>query len=138
MTDNIKRNVVVMGDINDGAGMDYYERRFSRSAVELLMGDPWEQDLQMKNVLPKPKLGSKGWIPYSSDFRDTLTEFRVNVLIDHMLVSRNVKVSNAKVWNPHLKSNSSDAGIQSVKSELDSASDHYPVMATLEMAPIDT
>ncbi|MCA9218365.1 MAG: hypothetical protein KDB27_35090 [Planctomycetales bacterium] len=138
LTDEPKRNVVVMGDINDGAGMDYYERRFSRSAVELLMGDPWQPDIQMKHVLPKPKIDSKGWVPYSSDFRDALTEFKVNVLIDHMLVSRNVKVSDATVWNPHLKANSGIAAIQSVKTELDKASDHYPVMATLEMTPIST
>lgn len=138
LTDNPKRNIIVMGDINDGAGMDYYERRFSRSAVELLMGDPWAPGIQMKHVLPKPKIGSKGWVPYSSDFRDTLTEFKVNVLIDHMLVSRNVKVSDATVWNPHLKTNNGITDIQSVKTELDEASDHYPVMATLEMTPINT
>lgn len=138
LTDEPKRNIVVMGDINDGAGMDYYERRFSRSAVELLMGDPWEPDIQLKHILPKPKIDSKGWVPYSSDFRDTLTEFRVNVLIDHILVSRSVKVIDATVWNPHLKANSADAGIQSVKKELDDASDHYPVMATLDMSPLST
>ena len=90
LTDVPERNVIVMGDINDGAGMDYYERRFSRSAVELLMGDPWSPDLQLKHVLSKPKIGPKGWVPYSSDFRDTLTEYTVNVLIDHVLVSRSV------------------------------------------------
>lgn len=138
LSDEPKRNVVVMGDINDGAGMDYYERRFSRSAVELLMGDPWLPDLQMKHVLPKPKIGSKGWVPYSSDFRDTLTEYTVNVLIDHILVSLGTKVADAVIWNPHLKSNSGDVGIQAVKQELDTASDHYPVMATLDMTAISS
>lgn len=138
LTDEPKRNVVVMGDINDGAGMDYYERRFSRSAVELLMGDPWEPEIQLKHVLNKPKIGSKGWTPYSSDFRDTITEFTVNVLIDHILVSRNVGVSDATVWNPHLKSNDNNTDIHDVEDDLDSAADHYPVMATLDMTPIST
>lgn len=133
-----KRNVIVMGDINDGAGMDYYERRFSRSAVELLMGDPWLPDLQMKHVLPKPKIGSKGWVPYSSDFRDTLTEYTVNVLIDHILVSYHTKVVDAVVWNPHLKANKANVNIQAIKNELDAASDHYPVMTTLDMTAIST
>ena len=138
LTDKPKRNIVVMGDINDGAGMDYYEKRFSRSAVELLMGDPWKPEAQLKHVLPKPKIGSKGWVPYSSDFRDTLTEYTVNVLIDHMLVSRGIGVSHSSVWNPHLKTNKNNANIQSIKHELDNASDHYPVMATLDITPIDT
>jgi endonuclease/exonuclease/phosphatase family metal-dependent hydrolase len=130
--------MIVMGDINDGAGMDYYERRFARSAVELLMGDPWVPEVQMKHVLPKPKIGSKGWVPYSSDFRDTLTEFTVNVLIDHIIVSRHLKVSEAYVWNPHLKENSDHDDIQAVKEQLDEASDHYPVLAILDMVPINS
>ena len=28
--------VIVMGDINDGIGMDFYENKFSTSAVEIL------------------------------------------------------------------------------------------------------
>ena len=31
--------LVVMGDINDGPGMDQYEFQFGRSAVEIIMGD---------------------------------------------------------------------------------------------------
>lgn len=136
LADKPKRNVMVMGDINDGAGMDYYERRFSRSAVELLMGDPWLPELQMKHVLPRPKLGSRGWVPYSSDFRDRLTEYTVNVLIDHILVSRHTTLIDAVVWNPRLKANKDNAVIQSVKTELNAASDHYPVMATLDLVPV--
>jgi endonuclease/exonuclease/phosphatase family metal-dependent hydrolase len=138
LVDEPKRNVVVMGDINDGAGMDYYERRFARSAVELLMGDPWVPEVLMKHVLPKPKIGSKGWVPYSSDFRDRLTEFTVNVLIDHIIVSCHTKVSDAVVWNPYLKTNSDRDDIQAVKKQLDEASDHYPVMAIFDMAAIST
>lgn len=132
-----KRNVVVMGDINDGAGMDYYERRFSRSAVELLMGDPWMPESQMKHVLQKPKIGKYGWDPYSSDFTDRLTNYRVNVLIDHIVVTNQTKVSDAAVWNPKLKTNRNNTDIQSIKDELNKAADHYPVMATLDMTPID-
>lgn len=138
LRDEPNRNVVVMGDINDGAGMDYYERRYSRSAVELLMGDLWEPDIQMKHILPKPKIGSKGWVPYTSDFRDTITKYTVNVLIDHILVSRNVKISDVLVWNPRLKSNRENTDMQDLRQALNKASDHYPVMATLEMTPIST
>lgn len=133
LKDDPKRNVLVMGDINDGAGMDYYERRFARSAVEILMGDPWEPELQLKHVLPKPKIGKYGWTPYSSDFKDTLTEYKVNVLIDHILVSRRTKVSNAFVWNPLLKENKTNVDIQLVEDELKTAADHYPVMATVNV-----
>lgn len=131
------RNVLVMGDINDGAGMDYYERRFAKSAIELLMGDLWEPGLLLMHVLPKPKLGSRGWSPYSSDFRDRLTEYTVNVLIDHILVNRGAGVVDARVWNPDLKENKEHQGIQKLKKELKAASDHFPVSATLELTPTE-
>ena len=38
------RPVVVMGDVNDGPGFDYYESRFGRSAVEMIMGDVFDPD----------------------------------------------------------------------------------------------
>ena len=37
LEDNPGQNVIVCGDINDGFGLDYYEQRFSRSAVESLV-----------------------------------------------------------------------------------------------------
>ena len=33
------KRVVVMCEINEGAGLDYYESNFGKSAVELLLGD---------------------------------------------------------------------------------------------------
>lgn len=38
------RPVVVMGDVNDGPGFDFYESRFGRSAVELILGDIYAPD----------------------------------------------------------------------------------------------
>ena len=133
LSDQPDRSVIVMGDINDGAGMDHFERRFRRSAVEILLGDVWEPDLLLQHVLPKPKIGSKGWSPYSSDFVDKLTEYRVNVLIDHILVSRGTKYSDPLVWNPRMSENKNNQAIQSIKSELNTAADHYPVSIVVDL-----
>ena len=79
--------VIVMGDINDGIGMDFYENRFNKSAVEVLLGDVWQVDKIMKSVLEKPKWTNYGWKPSSSRYRDRITEDNINVLIDHLIVS---------------------------------------------------
>lgn len=51
---------MVMGDINDGFELDFYENKFSKRAVELLMGDPWIPEFILKSVLPRPKLNAYG------------------------------------------------------------------------------
>ena len=115
--------------------MDYYERRYMRSAIELMLGDVWEPELILKHVLPRPRLGDYGWIPSSSRYKDRLTGDGFNVLIDHMLVSQSVGVVDAMVWNPYLKQKDEDttAQVVALKSTLLQASDHFPVSATLEL-----
>ena len=127
--------VIVMGDINDGFGLDYYEQRFSRSAVETLLGDVWEPDKILKHVLQRPKLNKYGWTPSSGHFKDRLTGDRFNVLIDHILVSTGTVVTEALVWNPYLKQETQELTdrVRTVKDALLEASDHFPVSAVLKL-----
>lgn len=128
------RPVIVMGDINDGTGMDYYERRHMRSAIEILLGDVWEPEFILKHVLPRPKLQRYGWVPYSSRYEDKLTGDRFNVLIDHILGSQSVKIHDAMVWNPYLKQKdqATTDTVKALKSSLVRASDHFPLSAIFE------
>ena len=127
--------VIVMGDINDGFGMDYYEQRFCRSAIETLLGDVWSPDKILKHVLPQPKLGRYGWTPSSSRFQDRLTGDKFNVLIDHIIVSRSITVTEAMVWNPFLNQETDEmtSKVKDIKEILLRASDHFPVSAVLEL-----
>jgi hypothetical protein len=124
------QQVIVMGDINDGFDLDFYENKFSKSAVEILLGDLWKPEYVLKSTLEKPKLNSYGWTPYSSRYKDRITGDQLNVLIDHILVSQGLKVLNAKVWNPNLEKE--DALIQSIRVQLIQGSDHFPVLVELE------
>lgn len=117
--------VIVCGDINDGFGLDYYEQRFSRSAVEVLLGNVWEPEKILRQVLPRPRLGKYGWTPSSSSYRDRITGDYFNVLIDHVLVSQSVQFQNARVWNPFPQNAAAD--IKALKDQLKDGSDHFPV-----------
>jgi endonuclease/exonuclease/phosphatase family metal-dependent hydrolase len=131
-----ERPVIVMGDINDGFGKDYYEQRFSRSAVEILLGDVWYPDWILRSVIQeKPKLGKYGWTPSTSRYTDNVTDDTLNVLIDHILVSRQVKVLDTTVWNPYIdhKPQTKEDQVNAIKAELKAASDHFPVSAELEL-----
>lgn len=131
-----ERAVIVMGDINDGFGKDYYEQRFSRSAVEILLGDVWYPDKILHSVIPdKPKLGKYGWTPSTSRYTDVMTNHTLNVLIDHILVSRHVQVLDTTVWNPYMdhKPQAKDDRVNAIKTELKAASDHFPVSVEVEL-----
>lgn len=124
------QQVIVMGDINDGFELDFYENRFSKSAVEILLGDTWKPEWILKSALPKPKLNANGWTPYSGRFKDRITGDQFTVLIDHILVSQGLKVTKGQVWNPYLEK--TDPVIQGVKDQLIQASDHFPIFTEIE------
>lgn len=62
-------HVVVMGDINDGPGLDYYEQAFDRSAVEIIMGDLFDPSRILLAPTGRPKFGRFGWEPSSAPVR---------------------------------------------------------------------
>ncbi|MEM6476650.1 MAG: endonuclease/exonuclease/phosphatase family protein [Pseudomonadota bacterium] len=125
-----EKPVVVLGDINDGPGMDYAEMRFGRSAVELVMGTVFEPRKILTSHLGEPKWGAFGFEPSSARFQDRFTEDYVNVLIDHILASEGIAVADTDphlVWNPFQLE-----AAKPHKTDLLRASDHFPV--TLDLA----
>jgi len=124
------KHVIVMGDINDGPGMDYYEMKFGRSAIEILMGDIFEPHGILRNYAGRPKWTNYGWEPASTRFKDRFTEFYINVLIDHILVSEGVPVTagSHRVWNPYQLNEA-----KPLKDNLLKASDHFPVSIDVEL-----
>jgi len=125
------RHVVVMGDFNDGPGMDFYEFKHGRSAVEIVMGELFQPDTILRNYSGKPKWTAKGWKPSSARFKDRMTDDYVNVLIDHILVSLGLPVVNNlpyKIWNPF-----EDEDARTFRNDLLKASDHFPVTLDLNL-----
>ena len=124
-------SVVVMGDINDGPGMDSFEYRFGRSAVEIIMGDIFRPGRILASHIGQPAFRRFGWEPSSARFRDRFTEDLINVLIDHILASQDLPVvanHPHKVWNPF-----QDDDARPLRDELPEASDHFPVTLDLDI-----
>ncbi len=121
--------VVVMGDINDGPGMDYYESKYGKSAVEIIMGDIFSPKKILVNPAGRAKWTRMGWEPSSTQFKDMITEKNVRVLIDHILISQNIQTTDrtsCKIWNPYEQDDAKE-----IKEDLVAASDHFPI--TLDM-----
>jgi len=120
-----QRKVIVMGDVNDGPGFDFYESKFGKSAVELIIGDIYSRDTLLKYYVGRPKFGRYGWEPSTARFRDSYTYDLVNALIDHIIVSADfVPVGDipTKIWNPWQLQEA-----KPLKQQLLDASDHFPV-----------
>ena len=126
-------DVIVMGDINDGPGMDGHEARFGRSAVEMIMGDLFAPNRILTSHSGPPRYGDFGWTPATSNFRDTLTGDRVNVMIDHILASADIMPAENgagpahKVWNPY-----EFGPAELIGDALKDASDHFPVTLDID------
>lgn len=122
---------LVMGDINDGPGMDVHEMKYGKSGVELIMGDIFKPDMILRNLAGRPKWTRYGWKPASTRFRDRITETKIGVLIDHILAAPTIKPHSRDahiIWNPYERDE-----IRSHKLDFFTASDHYPVSLDIEV-----
>ena len=125
-----RSKVVVMGDFNDGPGMDFYEMKYGRSAVETVMGDIFNPDQILRSFSGKPKWTYHGWKPSTVRFEDRITGTQVTVLLDHIFTSQNLEVveDSYKIWNPY-----DNEEAKSLKKDLMDASDHFPVSVDLDL-----
>ncbi|MCK5075004.1 MAG: endonuclease/exonuclease/phosphatase family protein [Calditrichia bacterium] len=125
---NDNQDVIVMGDFNDGPGMDFYEFKYGRSAVEIIIGDLFEPGKILNNFTNKPKWTLSGWKPSTARFKDPITGDYVNVLIDHILASSGLLCHSFRIWNPYENDN-----IKHLKNDFKSASDHFPVSVKIQL-----
>lgn len=123
--------VIVMGDFNDGPGMDFYEQQLGKSAMEIVMGDIFRPDRILRNLAPRPawRRNDGGWKPSTARFRDRLTEDYVSVMIDHVMHSAGLPVAPNnphRIWNPF-----EDDSLEAMRQTFTDASDHFPVTLDL-------
>ncbi len=128
---NDSRQFIVMGDINDGPGMDAYEMSHGRSAVELVLGNIFEPERILRTFVGEPKWTRYGWKPASASFKDRITEDYINVLIDHIFTSPNLPTAGdqpARVWNPF-----QDEDLKPLRDVFLAASDHFPITLDVDL-----
>ena len=120
--------LVLMGDLNDGPGLDQYEQLFNRSSVEIVM----ESDLYDPNAqsLLQPRLRV---MPSSARFYDKANKRYFSALLDYIMVSSGLRQPAAdwRIWHPF-----EDAACYedvALREALLAASDHFPVSLDLDL-----
>lgn len=122
--------LVVMGDMNDGPGLDPFERMVGNSFVEAVMGSVFEPKRILHNVLSwMVKDNSKEL--WTTDFPDPIVsspfEGNHRVWLDHILLSPDMLITD----NP-VRYMMSSGRIRAKDDVAQKASDHFPVYCTIQ------
>lgn len=119
-------SVMVLGDFNDGPGLDEYEKLFGRSSVEIVMGedgqgclfDPHAQMIISRKLGPKPAT-SRFYIKHEKRY--------LSVLLDYIMVSEGLRKLEPswRIWHPFDDPECYE--MPELRAALLAASDHFPV-----------
>ena len=132
-------HVIVMGDLNDGPGLDEYEKLFGRSGVEVILGEDAAPALRLFDPHAHMAITQRvGVAPSTARFYIAPQDRYFDALLDFIMVSPGVAATQPRwrIWHPH-----DDAAIAAdpdLSQALLRASDHYPVtidIPLLESAP---
>lgn len=127
--------LIVLGDLNDGPGLDEYEHLFGRSSVEIIMG---VDDAKSRDTLFDPhamtgletKLGA---IPTTARFYIAAQDRYLQALLDYIMISQDLmaKRPNWRIWHPFDTPECLNDAM--LRSALLTASDHFPVTLDIDL-----
>lgn len=121
-------SLVVMGDLNDGPGLDEYEHLFGRSSVEVVLGadlfDPHARDALERRI--------GGSATTSRFFLKDKQRF-LQALLDYAMVSEDLRARGAswRIWHPF--DDPECWRDDQLRTALLTASDHFPVTLDLDL-----
>lgn len=125
-------SLMVMGDFNDGPGLDKYERLFGVSGVERVMGLSEPRPKRLFDPHAFLAINQRGGLtPATARFWNPVHQCWFEALLDYLMVSHDLFQSSTRwrIWHPF-----NDPGVARV-AELSAAvlaaSDHFPVTVDL-------
>ena len=124
-------DLIVLGDFNDGPGLDEYEKLFGRSGVEIVLGE--DDALRLFDPHARIALGQRiGAMPSTSRFKHRDGPY-LNALLDYVMVSANLRDMGPhwQIWHPFDHPECYDN--VPLREALLQASDHFPVVIDLAL-----
>ena len=126
------KRVIVMGDFNDGPGLDEYEKLFGRSGIEIVLGEAGQTELYD----PHARLAVSrrvGAMPVTARFWIHSEKRYLQALLDYITVSPDLLASKPdwRIWHPF-----DDARcwqVSELRDALLTASDHFPLTLDIEI-----
>ena len=125
-------HVIVLGDFNDGPGLDEYEKLFGRSGIEIVLGEG--EGEQLFDPHARMALSQRiGAMPITARFKIRRTGHILSVLLDYIMVSKGVREMGADWTIFHPFDHSGCFADKDLSAALQLASDHYPVVLDLKV-----
>lgn len=125
-------SLVVMGDFNDGPGIDEFEKLFGHSGVEIVLGTAPDPALQLTDPHAAMALQSKvGLMPTSARFYLAPQKRFFEALLDFIMVSPDLVARSPdwRIWHPF--NDPAVMAVPDLRDALLAASDHFPVTVDL-------
>lgn len=120
--------LMLLGDLNDGPGLDEYEHLFGRSSVEILMGDDMYDPHAVRALgqrIAATPTTARFWIRQEKRF--------LQALLDYIMVSPDLrdKAPKWRIWHPL---DDPDCWREpELREALVTASDHFPVTLDIDL-----
>lgn len=127
-------DLIVLGDFNDGPGLDEYEKLFGQSGIEIVLGATLPPDRQLFDPHAVRKLRPREAAPSSARFYNHQTGTYLNALLDYVMISPGLlrRCRPAwKIWHPFDAVDCFDDC--TLRDALLTASDHFPVTLDLDL-----
>jgi hypothetical protein len=128
-----KDPLIVLGDFNDGPGLDEYEDLFGRSGVEIVLGSNGDRGSMLFDPHAMMIMSRRSSVrPTTSRFFLTDQGTYMNALLDYIMVSPDLRAKSPSwsIWHPFDNPHCYDD--IKLRKALLAASDHFPV--TLDIA----
>jgi hypothetical protein len=123
--------VIVLGDLNDGPGLDDYEKLFGQSSVEIIMGLNGPPARRLYDPHAYMALGRNAYPPNTARFYIPSQNRHLSALLDYIMVSPALRplARQWRIWHPF--ENRAIARDPALRAALLVASDHFPVTLDL-------
>ena len=120
--------LILLGDLNDGPGLDEYEHLFGRSSVEIVMGDELFDPHARQALLHR-----LGPVPSTARFQLSGKDRYLQALLDYIMISPDLMAKSPewRIWHPF-----DDArcwAVPELSQALLIASDHFPVTLDISL-----
>jgi endonuclease/exonuclease/phosphatase family metal-dependent hydrolase len=127
-------SLVVLGDFNDGPGLDEFEKLFGHSGVEIVMGCDQAPPLRLREPHAEMALQSKvGLAPTTARFYLKPARRYFEALLDFIMVSPDLmaRAPDWRIWHPF--NDPMVTAVPELREALLQASDHFPVTLDLPL-----
>jgi endonuclease/exonuclease/phosphatase family metal-dependent hydrolase len=133
LENDVQNSVIVLGDLNDGPGLDYFEEKYlSHNVTDILVGSAFQPEWVFTHAQHDVAAADR----YTAVFDDFVTgEKDKHVLLEHILLSPGLKRGGLKKVAKSGRVRHSEYDAQVVnngQNREDRPSDHRPVSVELE------